>query len=205
MIRILNQSQILINMKVLIVDFEDSFTFNIQGMLKEWGIPSEVLNNKNLSLQHIKDKSYQTVIWGPGPGHPDEYSSASLIIEELFKESKVYQIGICLGHQLILKSMGYEITEAPIKRHGRRDEYIIPSWEEFKMASHGEKLSVQYYSSLAVKYEGNPVSGLEVTNKNGVIDSSKGANHLSFQFHPESVGTNCPEVLFYKWRKSLIQ
>ncbi len=191
-------------MKVLIVDFEDSFTFNIQGMINDWGITSEVLHYKKLSLEEIK-KNYHTIIWGPGPGHPNEYASAIKLIEEVFKQNNIYQIGICLGHQLIFKSLGFEIVEAPQKRHGRRTGYQVPSWEEFDQKYGGTELWVQYYSSLAVKESVSLKEGLEYTIKDGVIDSGKGPNHLSFQFHPESVGTNCPEVLFYKWRKSLIQ
>jgi len=191
-------------MKVLIVDFEDSFTFNIQGLLNEWGIASDVLHYQKISIEII-EKLYHTVIWGPGPGHPDEYQSAKKIMENLFTKAQVYQIGICLGHQLLLNTKGLEIVEAPIKRHGRRANFQIPTWEEFDKNFYGKEISVQYYSSLAVNKASSPLKGLDYTIDNGVIDSSKGANHLSFQFHPESVGTNCPEVLFYKWRKSLIQ
>lgn len=192
-------------MKVIIIDFDDSFTYNLAGLFKSWGIDSEVISYDFLELNYLLDNNVHTVVWGPGPGHPDEYKKASNIISKLITSSDIYQIGICLGHQLLMKYFGYKIVPAAKIRHGVSELFKLPKWSEFDPESFGREIAVQYYSSLGAKFCSDGPKLIEViSDDSGLIHSARGANMLSFQFHPESVGTSCPEAFFHGWRKTLI-
>lgn len=191
-------------MKVLIIDFDDSFTFNLAELCESWGIEHQVLPYDEISESRVKQIKPHTIIWGPGPGHPDEYQKASNIIKQI-QNSNIYQIGICLGHQLLMKSLGFEIVASKDKKHGTNGNFLVPEWIEFDPEYFNKNLEVQYYSSLAVLYDERlEKTEYMLTLEDGLITSGKGANLLSFQFHPESVGTSCPEAFFYGWRKTLI-
>lgn len=188
--------------KILIVDFDDSFTFNIAELCHRWSLEFEVLNYKELDASVIHKNNYKNIIWGPGPGRPSSYPEVGKLINSLFKED-LFHFGICLGHQLIFEALGYEIVDAPVKRHGRSGMFSIPRWPSFSKADWGREMEVQYYSSLAVK--DSPVCDeIEKVVDGGVILSGNGVNFLSYQFHPESVGTSCPEVFFRRLREKLI-
>lgn len=178
--------------KVLIVDFDDSFTHNIAELCQNLGLEFEVLHYGQINRELILKNNYKKIIWGPGPGHPSQYSEASKLLKDLFNE-EIFHIGICLGHQLLFWSLGYEIINAPDKKHGRSSKFIIPRWPYFKKEDWDLEVEVQYYSSLAVK-EAKVIPELALACEDGVILSGMGENFLSYQFHPESVGTSCPEA-----------
>lgn len=201
MIRLSSHYQIF-DMKVLIVDFKDSFTHNLSGLCQQWSIEHEVVDFTKVDRSFVSNFRPKSIIWGPGPGHPDEYSEIVSLISEILEEKSIFQIGVCLGHQLILKSLGYSIIDNEQKLHGQSLGFVIPSWEDFPMEEWGKTHQVQYYSSLGVQSKGESEN---MVVENGLILSSKGDNYLSFQFHPESVGTSCPELFFHRWRSLLIQ
>jgi anthranilate/para-aminobenzoate synthase component II len=171
--------------KIYIVDFDDSFTFNIANSLYPFLPEIEVINHrlffersffKNLKLHK------SAVILGPGPGHPDQYKKYFKQIKKLLNNSKIHLMGICLGHQLISRQLGYRIIPSSNCLHG---EKIILSWKK-------KNYIVQRYNSLAVKPMGN---NQEVLCNNEVMILGY-KNGQSFQFHPESVGTENPLYFF---------
>lgn len=191
--------------KVLIIDFDDSFTFNISELCHRWGIQNKVLSFREIDFSYIEKNKPHSLIWGAGPGHPDDYQASIALIAKVALQTNVYQIGICLGHQMYLRAFGLEIVSAPVKRHGSSLEITLPAWDEFAPEFYGRSLEVQFYSSLAVKAPELASSNDFLLSKDRSILSSRGAKHLTFQFHLESVGTSCPESFLYGWRKQLIQ
>ena len=205
MIRALDLFQILINMEVLIVDFDDSFTFNLAEICHRCKLSHEVIPYSDLSIQKVLSLNPMSVVWGPGPGHPDEYIKAKEIIKDLFDIKSIFQLGVCLGHQLLLQVQGFKIIDAPEKLHGRSSMLLVPPWPEFDPSFHNKETEVQYYSSLAVSDCRGSFVGGELLTNNGLVLVGKGEGFLSYQFHPESVGTSCPDVFIYGWLKQLIQ
>ena len=55
--------------KVLFIDFEDSFSFNVVQELTEIGLQVEVINWTDFNS--VTD--HDLLVIGPGPGHPDDY------------------------------------------------------------------------------------------------------------------------------------
>jgi anthranilate/para-aminobenzoate synthase component II len=188
--------------RIFILDFEDSFTYNIAASLNSLGRKSLVIPFE----QHetffkwldqaclTRQKPTVAIIFGPGPGHPDDYSSSLNHIKKLMKKHEVFLMGICLGHQLIWKAKGHKIVTAKYKLHGKVKKC---SPLLFKDLTGTSKLTYQRYNSLEVKVN---LSDLEAEDKlyydkTSVLWSSF-SNGVSYQFHPESVGTSCPEIFF---------
>lgn len=161
--------------KILVVDFEDSFTYNIASVLHEYC--PENITIAVVSHEQFFEKNYFStilsysekigVILGPGPGHPNEYSEYFPQIKQLFLKENFYLMGICLGHQILGLMEGYEIDYCDRPIHGESVDFLFRN----------KLYQVQKYNSLCVK------KGEEV------FDLLEGRNWISYQFHPESIGT----------------
>lgn len=179
---------------IFICDFNDSFTFNLYSDLTKL--------NQSVVIRSFSDKSFWNqlklkkekfiLVLGPGPGHPKEYDFSNY--ESFFGNEKCFVLGICLGHQLIMKLFGAITTPSSNKAHGQQVEIIDRSGSIF---SRGFNSKFQRYNSLT-----SDVSNLNISNAKLLFDASdelmvyKSDRVLSCQFHPESVGTNCPNSIY---------
>ena len=164
--------------KILIIDFEDSFTYNIASTLFPFEQSVRVVEHRDFFNSLISDYISSTgrhgIILGPGPGHPNEYRTYFKAISRLRKSSNLYVMGICLGHQIMGLIDGKIIKSAREQIHGQAVELKI----------NARTVQVQRYNSLAV-YE-NDIE----------IDYRAFPRGVSYQFHPESVGTKANELFF---------
>lgn len=175
----------MIKKKLLFICFFDSFEENIIAKLSHnFQIDRLIFSDCNASL--IDLNKYDALCFGPGPGHVLEYSK---ICEEfVMKASKLMipLIGICLGHQLLLSLLRQgQIIQSPHKVHGQSVE----------VSCGGNQYLVSRYNSWSV------LLGLEYKEFSSYDQFAELAlfrDHslLTMQFHPESVGTSCPEFFF---------
>jgi anthranilate/para-aminobenzoate synthase component II len=171
--------------KALFVDFDDSFTFNIIQELHLAGIRSEVINWKDLICLPAQEK---LLVLGPGPGHPDDYQRLFPLLREWIKEKKSL-LGICLGHQIFWAMMGEEVLRAKIPLHGQSTHlHLSAPWRQWLEID--SDISVQRYNSLAVPGKAE-LRNPQFTNyiHNDEILITRGEKVITYQFHPESVGT----------------
>jgi anthranilate/para-aminobenzoate synthase component II len=192
-------------MQVSICDFEDSFTYNIHSELLALGLDSEVIGLgevKNHLEYKINHKVKHVIILGPGPGHPREYVFLKESVLKLMQNPNILIMGICLGHQLLWYFQGANISRALKPLHGQQEVYEFTSidhqvWKKLL----GERIEVQRYNSLAVKMDADTQKKYQakgqqlfVQDQECIISMYK--NIISYQFHPESVGTSCPQQFF---------
>lgn len=171
--------------KIYIVDFDDSFTHNIACVLYTSGVAIEIVNHNDFFKVFLKKYSTlknTAIILGPGPGHPIQFKKYFQKIKLLLNNPNIYLMGICLGHQLIACQFGYSIVSSENPLHG---EKINLFWK-------GKTHLVQRYNSLAVKAKGI-ISEISYQNEVMILEYKNGR---SFQFHPESVGTENSEYFF---------
>ena len=165
--------------KILIIDFEDSFTHNVASVLFPYEKKIKVLNHKEFfslkMMEVIESKSKHAIILGPGPGHPDEHRKYFEKIRKLKELPNIYVMGICLGHQILGMADGLVVEKACEQIHGQT------IFIEFD----GIQRAVQRYNSLAV-YENNTEVNIRHFRRG-----------ISYQFHPESVGTDS-NLLYFK-------
>jgi len=165
--------------KILIIDFEDSFTYNVASVLYPLEQSVSVINVHDFFTHHfekfLSEKNLRAIILGPGPGHPEIYQDYFQKIEELRKTESIYTMGICLGHQILGMMDGKKVLKSSEQIHGQTITI------NFKDTS----LKVQRYNSLAV------VDG------SFAQDIRRFPRGISYQFHPESIGTE-NNLLFFE-------
>lgn len=185
-------------MKVLLLDNYDSFTFNLYQMMGEiledsdLDFQIDVKRNNEISLDQIKNESYQRIIISPGPGHPSDplyFGVSSDILSSLGSETPI--LGICLGMQGMATVFGGEVVRAVKPMHGK----ISTIEHDGKGVFLGlpSKIDVMRYHSLVAE-EGALPEELIITAR--VVSGSgkgeiMGLRHKSLkiegvQFHPES-------------------
>jgi anthranilate/para-aminobenzoate synthase component II len=182
---------------ITICDFEDSFTFNIFSDLVN-DFETKVLPFKEIKsfLKSKKDsKKKEVIILGPGPGHPSEYSFLDLEIKNLLSNKNILIFGICLGHQLIWKTLGVTTSKSSNPVHGQIEQ-LENNNNFFNQAQFNKILNVQRYNSLSVELSDQMTQdlvddGWKLILKNNELYASSKNNIITYQFHPESVGTYC--------------
>lgn len=178
---------------VVLVDFEDSFTFNIVSELYKLNILCDVIHWKKFSKSE-EYKNYKCIILGPGPSHPKDYKEIYQLAQNIFFDDKFYLMGICLGHQIIWESLGATIFQKEKPIHGQSLDVC------FERPLYGvDKFSLQFYNSLFVGRNNLPKSIYSQMHTEFLDEQlifSEGKNFLSCQFHPESVGTSCQSLFF---------
>lgn len=164
--------------KIIIVDFEDSFTFNIANILFAFEKKILVISHVEFFKSYLKNLKLENrriaIILGPGPGHPDEYQKYYEDIKKIVLNKNIYCMGICLGHQIMARVEGCEVSLSAKQMHGQTIEV------DFR----GSKKIVQRYNSLSVLDRGLELNIIEYQNG------------ISYQFHPESVGTLQNDIFF---------
>lgn len=174
--------------KALFLDFEDSFTFNVVQELTEIGFGVEVLNWFDFS----GGSSADLLVLGPGPGHPEDYLALHPFIQSWLNQGKKI-LGICLGHQILWQLRGKKVVRSQAPVHGQKVLLQLDaSWREW-LGVKGE-VWVQRYNSLAVPADGD-LPG-ENFSQDGAVLISRDSQTISYQFHPESLGTNCRSAFF---------
>ena len=181
-----------------IIDFDDSFVHNIAYYCFLYGADIEII--------HWKDWTFENdahVLLGAGPAHINQYPHILKETSLFLKYSKYKILGICLGHQIIHKALGYNMALWKRPIHGQSFPLPLSFWE---WVTHGEmehnfgqnyaRYKVQFYNSWGVEYRKEKKVSTNIYIYNGEIWAGQGHNYLSYQFHPESIGTTCPKKLF---------
>ena len=127
---------------MIIVDFEDSFTYNLASDCQDLGFSPKVIHWKNLK----KTDYDQFVIWGPGPGNPLEYEEIFPLIQDWLTKD-IFHLGVCLGHQILGLLFGGKCVPSHHPVHGQRVEICLPTWEEFA-EDQGKIIKVQSMGSV---------------------------------------------------------
>jgi len=175
-------------MKLLVIDNYDSFTYNLVQLFGEMDVDLTVKRNDEISIDEIKKLKPDRICISPGPGRPEDAGISSDLIREL--GPRVPILGVCLGHQCIAQAFGGEVVRAERLMHGKTSQIHHQLRGVFKDLP--EPLEATRYHSLIVRRESLPDS-LVITAEtdDGEI---MGLQHRQFpihgvQFHPESILT----------------
>ena len=172
-------------MRILLIDNNDSFTYNILELLRTNGFSkTDVLNSKSIQLEEISE--YDKIIISPGPGLPSSFPILYNIIDKYKAEKSI--LGICLGHQAICSYFKAELVKMPVVCHGQAHKMDVLKNTKLYLGL-PDTFYVGLYHSWAVGETGFP-SDLEIT---GISDTQTimSVMHNKYdlhgiQFHPES-------------------
>ena len=188
-------------LRLLIVDNYDSFTYNLVDYFVRLGVEATVLRNDSIDLDSVAE--YSAVVLSPGPGLPTEAGQMPRLISRYL--GKLPMLGVCLGHQAVCEHLGGSLVNLPTVIHGQatstRTLVADPLWEGIPPV-----FETGHYHSWAVAAD-SPGEGIEVlaTNADGWVMAVR-QRELQFygvQFHPESILTPHGLQILKNWLQTV--
>lgn len=183
-------------MTILLVDNYDSFTWNLYQMVQAQTPETvRVVRNDELDWPAVRALRPSHVILSPGPGHPANPRDFGICREIVLGQPELDcpVLGVCLGHQGIVRHLGGNVVPAPDVVHGKtaRVRILKPSP---LLAGLPDPFTAMRYHSWMIDPFTLPAE-LEILAE--TVDASPVVMALAHktrplygvQFHPESIGT----------------
>jgi len=177
-----------VNVRLLLIDNYDSFTYNLVQAFLVLGADVRVFRNDAIDIAAAQALAPTHLCVSPGPGTPYDAGISMDMIRAF--AGRIPVLGVCLGHQSIVEVFGGKVVRAGRLMHGKTS----PIHHDGRTLFVGlpQPCEVGRYHSLIAQPETLPAS-LEVTARTpeGEIMAVR---HNEFvvegvQFHPESVLT----------------
>jgi anthranilate synthase/aminodeoxychorismate synthase-like glutamine amidotransferase len=174
------------DMRVLVIDNYDSFTYNLVQYLGELGADPEVVRNDQATVEELIARRPDRIVISPGPCRPAD-AGISTEAARRFAEEGTPVLGVCLGHQALAEAFGGTVVLGePV--HGKTAEVRHDGKRVFEGLPN--PLVAGRYHSLVVAPE--LPAELELSAHSG--ETVMGVRHRELpaegvQFHPESVLT----------------
>jgi len=170
-------------MRLLMVDHDDSFTWNLVQLFLGFGLEVRVRRYGELDPALGEAWRPDWICLSPGPGAPREYPGSFELLRRWSREIPV--LGVCLGLQIINEFFGGKTRRAPRPIHGRRSRVHHDGLGV--LAGLPSPFWAARYHSLQIRLAGEEFVPL-ARSEDGVVMA---AWHRSWptggvQFHPES-------------------
>lgn len=180
-------------MRILVVDFYDSFVYNLVHYFKANHVEVDVISDAHVNPQNLSFlENYSGIVLSPGPGLPEDTVSMLAIINYCVGRRPVF--GVCLGMQGLGQSLGGNLVNMKMVRHGVSS---VITFEPDKLLFEGllSPLEVGLYHSW--KVDGLDEKFITSKDENGTTMSleAKERKQLGVQFHPESILTSQGKLL----------
>lgn len=181
-------------MKIVLIDHNDSFTYNIIELLRKFkNVDVQVINYQIIDLKKITE--FDKIILSPGPGLPTDYPKTNALIEQFYRKKPIF--GICLGHQMLSEFFGLKMYNLAEVKHGVSEQIIVDD-KSLLYRNISNEIRVGLYHSWAVKQVNNN-RNIQITawNKDQVIMSIEHKKLPIFgtQYHVESFLTPMGEKI----------
>ena len=188
-------------MKILILDNYDSFTYNLVHLLREIGVDLDVFRNDKISLEAVD--SYDKILLSPGPSLPKDAG----IMPQLIKRYAPYKniLGVCLGHQAIGEAFGASLFNLPEVQHGIATDVLTN--EQSDLFEHlPQRFKIGRYHSWVIDKNSLKNTPLQITaeDEQGFVMAIKHQEYQvrGVQFHPESILTEYGKQILENWLKT---
>jgi len=187
------------NPKIVLLDNNDSFTYNFVELLRQLNIDEPLILSSNFKGEIPLADAY---IFSPGPGLPQERPLMHKVIEQFGIKQGVERpiLGICLGNQSIATYFGASLYNLGVLNHGVQIEVEHNNSPVFNKID--SPFPAALYHSWAVSYKEIENTDLLViaTCQNIIMGlQHKHYRITGFQFHPESFLTLQGKQLIENW------
>ena len=186
------------NMKILVLDNYDSFTYNLVYIIRElgYGAQMDIFRNDKISLEGVGN--YDKILLSPGPGLPCDAGVMPGLLKKYSPHKDI--LGICLGHQAIGEAFGGSLNNLTEVVHGVASEVKVQ--DDLLFEGIPETFKIGRYHSWVIDESTLPKE-LNITAKtpDGQIMAVR---HKQFkvsglQFHPESILTEHGHAILRNW------
>lgn len=189
-------------MKTLIIDNYDSFTYNLYQLIASLKGNPVVYKNDGIDLREIKKINPTHIVISPGPGTVENPADFGICEETILQYmGKTPLMGVCLGHQGIIKALGGRIERAPQIMHGKTSLIRHDSSVLFKGIQNPFN-AMRYHSLCGSKRDfPDKLKITAVSEKDDVIMAIEHCQYPLFgiQFHPESFMTDCGRQIIHNF------
>jgi len=177
-----------VNVRLLLIDNYDSFTYNLVQAFLILGADVRVLRNDEIAVQEALALAPTHLCISPGPGTPYDAGVSMPMIRAF--AGRIPVLGVCLGHQSIVEVFGGKVVRAQRLMHGKTSSITHDGRTLF--AGLPQSCEVGRYHSLIAAPERMPAE-LEVSALT-TAGEIMACRHRSLvvegvQFHPESILT----------------
>ncbi|MET3682725.1 anthranilate synthase/aminodeoxychorismate synthase-like glutamine amidotransferase [Alkalibacillus flavidus] len=173
---------------IVMIDHDDSFTYNIVDYMAQTGARVKVLPYDQATFENVLALQPKMVVLSPGPGNPNDAPKSVALLQKL--AGRIPVLGICLGFQIVVHAFGGRIGRARMPMHGKR-EWINHDGDGM-FSGIDSPTQVTRYHSLIAETEDIPCD-LKVTSwtDEGDVMGVRHKQHAieAVQFHPEAILT----------------
>ncbi|MGB9879146.1 MAG: anthranilate synthase component II [Anaerolineae bacterium] len=176
------------DVRILVIDNYDSFTYNLVQYLAEiTATKIRVYRNDEITVEGIREHEPTHIVLSPGPCTPDQ-AGISLEVVTAFG-GQIPVLGVCLGHQAIGQAYGGKVVRAQAPVHGKTS--LVHHDGRGIFAGLPRPFVATRYHSLVLDRVLPECLEISAWTQDGVI---MGIRHRQFavdgvQFHPESLLT----------------
>ncbi|MDN5865428.1 MAG: chorismate-binding protein [Gammaproteobacteria bacterium] len=181
------------SVQVLIVDFEDSFVYNLAEYCRRLGAAVRVVSAHASADEAWREKPTHLIL-SPGPGRPDDFPTWRRHVEQADQQG-IPVLGVCLGHQALAEAAGATLICHTETVHGQGSPLVrLPAADSDPLFGAWKGRRVGRYHSLVVVESDSGSSRMEplATLEDGTLMAVRYRNrpHWGLQFHPESLLTD---------------
>jgi anthranilate synthase/aminodeoxychorismate synthase-like glutamine amidotransferase len=171
---------------LLLIDNYDSFTYNLAHLFGVLGVEVVVRRNDEITVEEIERLAPSQLVISPGPGRPEDAGVSEAAVQAL--AGRVPVLGVCLGHQAIVRVFGGTVGQARELVHGKATNVSHDGRGIF--AGVAEGFAAGRYHSLAATAVPD-VLEVSATAADGEVMAVRHRELAvdGVQFHPESVLT----------------
>ena len=169
--------------RVLIVDFYDSFTYNLKHYIEPLCESVKVVREDQVDLSTLV--FFDKIILSPGPGLPFQTKNMFNILNKITGIKPI--LGVCLGMQGIVEFEKGVLVQKKIK-HGKQELiHVNPNSILFNKMEKEQLIGL--YHSWSVEFPQKSQLIVTAKSKSDVIMAveSKESALFGVQFHPESI------------------
>ncbi|MFC3124092.1 anthranilate synthase component I [Pseudoroseomonas globiformis] len=181
------------NMRVLLVDHEDSFVHTLASYIRAAGAEVRTMR-PDMAREELRGNApVDLVLLSPGPGRPSDFSMSETL--ELITARGLPAFGVCLGLQGMVEHFGGSLDQLAEPMHGKPSE--IRKTGGSLLSGLPERFTVGRYHSLHARRVALPDELIATAETDdGVIMA---VEHRSLplgavQFHPESLMTDPAKI-----------
>jgi anthranilate synthase component II len=176
------------NLKILVLDNYDSFTYNLVHCLEQCCDDVTVKRNDAIALDAVS--VFDAIVLSPGPGLPKDAGIMPALIESYASSKRI--LGVCLGHQAIGEAFGARLKNLSKVLHGVNVPVTVADAGEMLFKGLGPRIDTGRYHSWVIDRATLP-SALHITatDDDGEVMAVRHLHHdvCGVQFHPESLLT----------------